>query len=379
MLLTVVLVALLIWGVVVARWVARLPMRALWRVLLALVLLPVAGYWPIVNWYFGNFSVMELPRWLAIAAGGALGALLLLALLLVLRDLLGGVLRLLWPAAGRALVRSRAAGSVLALVALLLGAWGTWQAVKLPEVRAVEVVLPGLPPAFDGYRVVQLSDLHAGVINRAPWMAGVVERVNALAPDLIVITGDFQDGLVAARAAHVAPLARLASRDGVIGVPGNHEYYVNYGGWMQALRALGITLLENAHVLVARGGARVALVGLTDRQAGAFGQAMPDLAAATRGLPPGVERIVLSHRPDTARDVAASGAVLELAGHTHGGQIRGIDLLTQWANNGYVSGLYQVGRMWLYVSNGTGLWPGLPVRLGRPSEITLLTLRARAP
>jgi predicted MPP superfamily phosphohydrolase len=112
--------------------------------------------------------------------------------------------------------------------------------------------------------------------------------------------------------------------------------------------------------------------------AAAYAQPLPDVQQALAGVPPTDPVILLSHRPTGAALNAQAGAGLQLSGHTHGGQILGPHLLTQWANEGYVSGLYQVGGMTLYVSNGTGLWPGFPIRLGRPSEITQIVLRSPA-
>ncbi|MNV60942.1 putative metallophosphoesterase [compost metagenome] len=94
------------------------------------------------------------------------------------------------------------------------------------------------------------------------------------------------------------------------------------------------------------------------------------------GKPEGLPVVLLDHRPGAMRANAMAGADLQLSGHTHGGHIRGVDLVVKAFNNGFVSGHYQVGESTLYVSNGAGLWPGLPLRLGRPSEITLITLRS---
>ncbi|MET0906622.1 MAG: metallophosphoesterase, partial [Tardiphaga sp.] len=105
------------------------------------------------------------------------------------------------------------------------------------------------------------------------------------------------------------------------------------------------------------------------------GLATPDLAAAIAGAPDGVPVILLDHQPSGARHAASLGVQLQLSGHTHGGLIAGLDRLAARANAGYVSGRYQVGRMTLYVNNGTGLWPGFALRLGRPSELTRITLR----
>ena len=121
------------------------------------------------------------------------------------------------------------------------------------------------------------------------------------------------------------------------------------------------------------------LAGITDIVAARVGQPLPDIDAAMKGVPPSSAVILLSHRPVGAKRHAEAGAGLQLSGHTHGGQILGPHLLTQLANEGYVSGMYQVGGMQLYVSNGAGLWPGFPIRLGRPSEITQIVLRAGPP
>jgi len=104
---------------------------------------------------------------------------------------------------------------------------------------------------------------------------------------------------------------------------------------------------------------------------------MPDLGAALAGADPQAPVILLDHRPVEARANAAHGVALQLSGHTHGGHILGMDQLVKRANGGYVSGRYQVDAMTLYVSNGAGLWPGFAARIGVPSEITLITLRAR--
>ncbi|HET7300635.1 MAG TPA: metallophosphoesterase, partial [Oleiagrimonas sp.] len=279
-------------------------------------------------------------------------------------------------AAGRQMLAGGRRLVVIGLLVAVLAGWGVWQAVKVPAVKTVDIHVAGLPAAFDGYRIAQLSDIHATRLLPASWVAAVVDKTNALHPDLIVVTGDLQDGMPAARAADVRPLRNLRVPDGVLVIPGNHEYYSDYRGWMAMFRSLGLDVLENAHVLIRHDGATLAVAGLTDRAAYRFGLPGPNLPKALGGIPSGVPVMVLSHRPDTARTIARSGAVLELAGHTHGGQILGPSLLTRWANNGFVSGLYQVGDMPLYVSNGTGLWAGLALRLGRPSEITQIILHA---
>ncbi|MGH8153592.1 MAG: metallophosphoesterase, partial [Rhodanobacteraceae bacterium] len=176
-----------------------------------------------------------------------------------------------------------------------------------------------------------------------------------------------------------ASYATLHARDGVLAIPGNHEYYADYRGWMAAYDRLGLPMLANRRMLITRGADSMAVAGLTDRQSRGFGEPPPDLDAALAGIPPGVPVILLDHQPVNARANAAAGVGLQLSGHTHGGQIPGIAVITRRANHGFISGLYQVGTMQLYVSNGTGLWNGLILRLGHPSEITELVLYAPDP
>lgn len=366
-----------IWLYVLWRFVWPLPWGLASKVALAAVLLLAAQYHQFTGRFFGSLGSPELPQWILICLGWAFGVVLLLAVLLLVRDIVGVLVWLPARGAGRVILQGQAVGLTIGGLALVLSAIGVWQAVKVPHIRTVAVTIPDLPAAFDGYRIVQLTDLHASRLLPQSWQEAVVARTNQLDPDLIVITGDLADGMPEVRAADVRPLQDLRARDGVLAIPGNHEYYADYVRWMAAYRALGLTMLENSHVLLHRDGAELAVAGLTDRQAGAFGLPRPDLQAALQGIPAGARIVLLDHRPGGAPANAQAGVALQLSGHTHGGQILGLHFLTQWANNGFVSGLYKVGGMTLYVSNGTGLWNGLAIRLGRASEITQIVLRAK--
>jgi predicted MPP superfamily phosphohydrolase len=247
----------------------------------------------------------------------------------------------------------------------------------VPDAREVEITLDRLPVELDGLRVVHLSDLHASRLLHGSWQRAVVEKANALDPDLILITGDLVDGTPAHRAADVAPLRGLKARLGVLAAPGNHEYYSGYEAWMAAFAKLGLRVLSNRHVVIKDRGRALVVAGTTDRGGAArFGLPGPDVGAALAGAPKGVPVLLMSHQPRDAAKNAEAGVDLQLSGHTHGGQIAGLHLIVRAANEGFVSGLYRVGAMWLYVSNGAGLWNGFPVRLGRPSEITSIVLRS---
>lgn len=364
-----------IWLYVFWRFVWPLPCGLAGRIALGLALLLLSQHHQVTRRYFGSMASPEIPQAVLIALGWGFGVILLLAMLLLLRDIIGVLGYVISPGVGRAILGPGLLPQSLGILAVALSAIGVWQAVRVPNVKTLEIALPGLPAAFDGYRIVHLTDLHISRLLPEAWVTAVVARTNALDPDLIVLTGDLQDGTPQARAADVAPLRALRAGDGVIAIPGNHEYYANYRGWMAAFRDLGLHMLENEHMIIQRDDAALAVAGVTDPQGPRFGQAGPDLQAALAGIPPGTLTILLDHRPVNAKQAAEAGVALQLSGHTHGGQILGAHVLTQWANAGYVSGLYQVGAMTLYQSNGTGLWNGLPIRLGRPSEITQIVLR----
>jgi predicted MPP superfamily phosphohydrolase len=264
---------------------------------------------------------------------------------------------------------------VMGVIAIGLASWGVAQAVRVPPEKNVEIAIKNLPPAFDGYRILQLTDLHISRLFPKPWAEAVAAKSNALGVDLITITGDFIDGSVASRREDIAPLADLRARDGVLGIPGNHEYFFDYEEWMRHDKSLGVQMLTNRHVAIERGDGRLVIAGVTDLAAIGRGYPEPDLAAALNGAPKDAPVILLDHQPRMAPRAAEAGVALQLSGHTHGGMIVGLDRLVARGNNGFVSGLYQVGGMQLYVNNGTGLWPGFALRLGKPSELTVFTLR----
>ena len=357
-------------------WPLRLPVWA--KAVVSLLLVGLAVQLRIVATFWGTMASPEIPKMAIAVLATCSTAVLLLALAMLLFDaglLAARVLRL--PRAVSAL-RAPLLRPSAAAVALLLSGYGVSQGMAVPQPRQVEVAIKDLPAAFDGYRMLQLTDIHASRLLTGDWVRQVVAESNALKPDLIVITGDLIDGTVDARRDDFRPLGDLQAPDGVIAITGNHEYYAQYSDWMQAFRALRMQVLENSHTQVRRGDAALTIAGVTDPVAARYGLPLPDLQAALAGADPAAPVILLDHRPRNAVDAAARGVKLQLSGHTHGGQIIGMDQLVKRANGGFVSGRYEVNGMTLYVSNGAGLWAGFPARIGVPSEITLFTLR-RAP
>ena len=360
--------------VVLVRWLWPLSLPLAAKAGIALLMLGASQYHLWSKLSSGSVFAPEFPRAIVIIFNRAFGALLLLAVLQILLDLTWLIV---------ALARRSQFGTpnsmrcAAASGAALLAAVGVAQAVRVPAVKDIEVAIPGLAPQFDGYRLLQLTDLHISRLFPEPWTRQVVERSNAAGADLIVVTGDFIDGSVALRRRDVAPLAKLRAPDGVYAVPGNHEYFFNYSEWMRHLSGLGMRMLPNAHAVLTREGAPLVLAGVTDVSAPGAGNPGPDLRGALAGAPGGVPVVLLDHQPKEARAAARQGVALQLSGHTHGGMIVGLDRALGPPNKGFVSGRYKVGEMTLYVSNGTGLWPGFALRLGRPPEIARITLRAR--
>ena len=259
----------------------------------------------------------------------------------------------------------------------LLGGAAWVQARREPVVEEVSVPIEGLPPKLDGFRIVHISDLHAGSAVRADAFAAIVERINALGADLVAVTGDLVDGSVEKLSRHVAPLAGLQSRHGTFFVTGNHEYYSGVEPWCAHCRdGLGMTVLNNAHATVDHEGETVVVGGVTDLRAGRMVPGHDsDPAAAFAGAPDAL-RILLAHQPTSAYSARGQGVHLQLSGHTHGGQYFPFTWLARLVLP-FARGLHRVGSMWLYVNRGTTFW-GPPMRLGAEQEITVLELRSPA-
>ncbi len=360
------------WLVVVVRFLAPLPWILPLKIVLGAVLLIASQHLLISRLSSGSVFAPEYPRPLIILFNVLFGAMLLLA---VMQLALDAATLTMAPFIGRLPIGPNVRYA-MGVIAVAFASWGVAQAIRVPPLKNVEIAIRGLPPAFDGYRLLQLTDLHLSRLFPKSWAEAVAARSNELDVDLIVVTGDFIDGSVESRRADIAPLAKLQARDGVYGIPGNHEYFFAYDKWMAHDEGLGIRMLANGHGVIRREGKSIVVAGLTDLASVGSRYPAPDLAAALAGAPAGATVILLDHQPRMAERNAPAGVALQLSGHTHGGMIIGLDRIVARANSGFVSGLYQVGDMQLYVNNGTALWPGFALRLGRPSELTVFTLRS---
>jgi predicted MPP superfamily phosphohydrolase len=254
------------------------------------------------------------------------------------------------------------------------------------EIVRRDIFLSGLPSAFDGFRVAQLSDIHLDEFTEPFLLRDAVDRINRLNPDAVFLTGDyvtyellpkrFPRG-AAWQCANLLKQLQCPLRYAVLG---NHDAMVGVEEVTEALTANAITVLNNSFLPIERAGSRFWLAGLADVvQEGPDPElAIPD---SIRNVPH--EPIVLlCHEPDYADDLltlaAGQSVALMMSGHTHGGQVRlpfvGPMGLPHFGRK-YVEGWFRFGNMQLYVNRGVGT-VGLPFRFNCPPEITLLTLRS---
>lgn len=360
---------------VIVRFIWPMPWPLPARLASALVLLLASQYHLFARFSSGSVFAPEFPRAVVVFFNWAFGAILLIAVLQLVVDL-GTLLTML--VRRRWLTIPASARYSIGTAAVVLAAIGVHQAMRVPPIKDIEVAIKGLPAQFDGYTMLQLTDMHISRLFDEPWAREVVSRSNALGVNLIVITGDLIDGPISARTRDVAPLRDLHAPDGVYVIPGNHEYFFDNESWMQYFASLGMKRLNNSHAVIERDGAQLTLAGVTDLSAPRAGLPGPDLKKALAGAPANAPIVLLDHQPRNARFSASQGVALQLSGHTHGGMIKPLDVFIARANAGFVSGFYDVDGMQLYVNNGTALWPGFAMRLGVPSELTRITLRRAA-
>ncbi len=261
---------------------------------------------------------------------------------------------------------------IVAAAALSTG-YGIAEARQTPQVKRVPIKIANLPPELKDFRIVQITDIHVNPTFRRAAVEEIVAVVNTLDADIVALTGDLVDGSVAQLGYDVAPLKQIRSVAGNFFVTGNHEYYSGVIEWIEEVRRLGFTVLMNEHVVIARGPARLLLAGVTDYRGGNYlASHRSDPQQAINGAPPADIRILLAHQPKNIFAAAAAGYDLQISGHTHGGQFFPWNLVVGFTQP-YVSGLHTHQNTQIYVSRGTGYW-GPPVRVGSPSEITLIQL-----
>jgi predicted MPP superfamily phosphohydrolase len=261
--------------------------------------------------------------------------------------------------------------TVTAAVAAM-GAWGLWRARRAPTLVRYVVDRSDRYGAGRELRIVQISDVHLGVTIGIAFLKRLVAAVNALEPDLIVLTGDlfdpeFPDDDIAADL-----MAGFKAREAVLAVSGNHEFYAGMGRFLKMMARAGIPVLDNE----ARTVAGVQVAGIHDQTANRFPSAgvKSDLAKALSAIDPALPSLLLAHQPKELDAAVEKNVDLILSGHTHRGQIFPFGAIVRLSYK-FLGGRYRLGpRTDLIVSSGTGFW-GPPLRIGTESQIVFVTLR----
>lgn len=271
------------------------------------------------------------------------------------------------------LARTGAVAAGAASVGLV--GFGMTRALGPPDVLRVPVRLRRLDPAFDGYRIAVVSDIHLGPLAGRAHTRRIVDTINGTEPDLVAIVGDLVDGTVAELGSAAEPLRDLASRDGAFFVTGNHEYYVDdTASWLRELERLGVHTLRNENTVIRRGAAAFDLAGVND-VAGDDRFDPPDFDRALSGTGAARATVLLAHQPVQVTEAAVHGVDLQLSGHTHGGQMWPFHYVVR-AVQPSLAGLSDVDGTQLYVTRGAGFW-GPPIRVGAPPDVSVISLQSR--
>lgn len=248
-----------------------------------------------------------------------------------------------------------------------------WAELRWLEATQVDLRLPRLPPAFDGFTLAHLSDFHLGAFIGVAEVRAAIDLALSYQPDAIVITGDFVSRLSQGEAeALTTELARLSAPAGVYATFGNWDWWADVEVVAEAVRRAGVTVLRNAHVPLQRGADTLYLAGTDSAMLRAA-----NLGQALAGIPANAPTLLLAHEPDFADTAARDPRLIaQFSGHSHGGQVRlpflGAVLLPAWSKK-YPHGLYTVGSLQLYTNRGVGV-TALPVRFNCRPEVARVRL-----
>jgi predicted MPP superfamily phosphohydrolase len=274
----------------------------------------------------------------------------------------------------RRLFLARAGAVAAGATSVSVVGFGMASALGPPDVLRVPVSLRRLDPAFNGFRIAVVSDIHLGPLAGRSHTERIVRMINETEPDLVAIVGDLVDGTVEELGPAAEPLRDLVSREGSFFVTGNHEYFVDdTTDWLRELEHLGVHPLRNENTAIRRGGKAFTLAGVNDVGGASHGEP-PDFDRALSGVDSSRPTVLLAHQPVQVSQAAEHGVDLQLSGHTHGGQMWPFHYVVR-AVQPSLAGLSTVDGTQLYVSRGAGFW-GPPVRVGAPPDITVLSLQA---
>lgn len=257
------------------------------------------------------------------------------------------------------------AGPTLALLAVIT-AWGVYGGQKVPEIKEISAAFRDLPPELEGFKIAQISDMHVDSDWKLRQYSGIVDRINAVKPDLVLVTGDLLDPGITCHEKLGELTSKIKSRLGLFGSLGNHEYYYGLDRSLDCYKAFGIKLLKN-ELQDLKG---LHLIGLGDIHTEKLSER--DVAAILKKAGNAKFTILMSHQPVYYKTIAETGDYLVLSGHTHKGQLFPFHIFTKLFYR-YFYGLYRIKNSVFYVTSGSGTW-GPPLRWLAPAEIPVITL-----
>ncbi len=262
---------------------------------------------------------------------------------------------------------------------LALSAYGLWEGERLPEITRRTLYFDNLPPGLDGLKILHLSDVHAGIHMRLEKMQRLVTQANALAPDLVLQTGDMIDISPSFIPDYVRAFRELSAPLGVITGLGNHDHYTGTAEVSKGVQDAGQTLVRSGSHLIERNGATLAILGVDDPLDWRFDDPQSaEVNQVDRAAPPDTFKILMAHRPGAWDAAKLRNIPLTLSGHIHGGQfyLPGVGWSAGRLITKYVMGHFQDGASQLYVSRGIGV-VGVPIRVFVPPEMGLFELRKK--
>lgn len=262
--------------------------------------------------------------------------------------------------------------AMLALIcfglAFMYSVYGVWNADH-PQIKNITVTIPNLPQQWKNKVIVQLSDVHMGHVHRADFLRRIATKVNAAHPDMVVITGDFFDGMDGDLQQLVQPLNDLSPEKGIFFITGNHEMFLGIDKVFAAFENTHVQILQDQVVDV--DGLKVIGIGYPEHGG------KKDVVGVLHSLQKNFEgrpNLLLYHAPVHIEEFKNSGVNLQLSGHTHQGQIFPFRYITELVYKGYDYGLHRIGNYTLYTTNGAGTW-GPAMRTGNTPEIVVVTVQ----
>lgn len=255
---------------------------------------------------------------------------------------------------------------ILAVVfAFLYAGYGIWSAYH-PQLKYITVKMNDLPPAWKSKTIVQISDVHLGLVLGAGFLDGVVKQINSVQPDAVFITGDLFDGMDGRLDTLVKPLDDIAAPDGTYFVTGNHETYLGVNEALSALQKTRVKILDDKMISI--DGMQIVGVGYPQRgQSKDVAETIKNMAGFDKAQP----SILLYHNPAAVKQAEEAGVNLMLAGHTHNGQLFPVQLIDRLIYGRYYYGLNQDGNFSIYTSAGVGTW-GPTIRTDATPEIVVI-------